>query len=484
MSIQNRPDSPFIGREDEFQELELITRKKIASLVVVKGRRRIGKSRLLIEFAKQHGPYYRFTGLSPEEGITAAHQRADFAKKLQSQFDTPPIASDDWDDLFAWLGKLTSNGKVIILLDEITWMAMDDPTFLPKLKNAWDDYFSKNPQLVLILCGSVSVWIEKNILSGTGFFGRIASEISLDELSLPLCHQLLKKLGFKGSSMELFMILCLTGGVPWYLELINPTLSASENIKRLCFTKDGILTKEYDKIFHDLFGKRGDIYSHIVSALASGPKEYSAISEAINYPSGGPLSEYLGELTLSGFIRRDYMWNFNTGEEIDISIFRLSDNYLRFYLKNIAPNLNKINKNQFKNVSLSAINNWSTILGLQFESLVLNNREIIWKKLLIDPAEIINDNPYLQRKTTNQRGCQIDYLIQTKFNILYIFEVKISQNTIGMQVVHDVKEKIERLVKPKKFACKPVLIHAGDVSKDVIDSGFFAHIINFNDLVE
>lgn len=361
---------------------------------------------------------------------------------------------------------------------------MGDPTFLPKLKDAWDDHFSHNPRLVLILCGSVSTWIEKNILSSTGFFGRIASEITLKELSIASSHKLLKALGFQGSHMEFFMILSLTGGIPWYLELINPKLSASENIKHLCFTREGTLVKEYQKIFHDLFGKRGDLYQLIVETLASGPKEYKEISKAINYPSGGPLSEYLEELSISGFIRRDQMWNISTGKELDISQYRLNDNYLRFYLRCIKPNLAKISKNLREKQSLSTLEGWSSILRLQFENLVLNNREILWKKLGINPIEIINENPYLQRATKTRQGCQVDYLIQTKYNLLYFCECKLSQAKIGTSVIQEVQNKIDRLERQTKFVCKPVLIYVGELTKDLEESGFFAHMINFSDLIE
>lgn len=475
---------PFIGREYELDKLNLMTQKKTASCLVIKGRRRIGKSRLLLEFAKQQGTCYRFAGLSPEPGITAQHQREWFASKLQEQFNIPSIASDDWGDLFDWLGKLTGGGQVLIVFDEISWMAMDDETFLPKLKHAWDEYFNLNSRLILVLCGSVSTWIEKNILSSTGFFGRIAAEMTLEELSLPSCYSLLAALGFQGSAMEFFMILSLTGGVPWYLELMNPKLSASENIKQLCFVNDGILTKEYQKIFHDLFGKRGDIYRQIVNSISGGAKQYKEISEAIHYSSGGPLSEYLDELILSGFIRRDYSWQINSGNKKNISQYRLNDNYLRFYLKCIAPNITKIESNRFKNISLAALPQWSTLLGLQFENLVLHNRELIWKSLRIDPLEIINDNPYLQRKTKQHEGCQIDYLIQTKFNILYICECKFSQGKIGSDVIRELKLKIERLDRLNKFAVKPVLIYVGELTQDIVDSGFFAHLIDFSELLK
>jgi hypothetical protein len=477
------PSLPFVDRQYELDKLNLLTYKKTASLVVLKGRRRIGKSRLLLEFTKDHQPSYRFVGLSPALGINATHQREEFAKKLQAQFDIPPIPSDDWDDLFKWLGKLTAKQSAIIIFDEISWMAMDDPTFLPKLKNAWDEIFSQNPQLVLILCGSISTWIEQNILSSTGFFGRVASEISLEELSIPSSYQLLQALGFKGSNVEFFIILSLTGGIPWYLELINPKLSVSENIKSLCFNRDGILVKEYKKIFHDIFGKRGDIYQKIVDTLSSGPKEYAKIAKSIDYRSGGPLSNYLQELTISGFIRQDYVWNINTGKKMNISQYRLNDNYLRFYIKFIAPNLDKIINNSFKVASISSLPAWPTLMGLQFENLILHNRALLWEKLRIDPSEIINDNPYVQRQTKTRKGCQIDYLIQTKFNMLYVCECKFSENKTGSSVIQEVKNKIDRLDRQNKFVCKPVLIHVGGVTKDLMDSGYFAHIVDVNELI-
>lgn len=111
-------------------------------------------------------------------------------------------------------------------------MGMKDPTFLGKLKTAWDLEFKKNNKLILILCGSVSSWIEKNILKNTGFVGRIDLVLSLDELSLSESFTLLGKQAQFLSSYEIFKILSVTGGVPRYLENIIPKQSAEENIKR------------------------------------------------------------------------------------------------------------------------------------------------------------------------------------------------------------------------------------------------------------
>ena len=154
---------PFVGRESELADLQRLIHKKLPSLVVVKGRRRIGKSRLVNEFAKSY-PGYHFIGLAPEKDTTAQTQRAEFARQLQEQVDLPPIVAEDWGDLFTWVGKATQKGRHVIILDEITWMGSKDSEFLSKLHAAWEDYYKRNPKLILILCGSVSAWIEENII--------------------------------------------------------------------------------------------------------------------------------------------------------------------------------------------------------------------------------------------------------------------------------------------------------------------------------
>ncbi len=255
-------NQPFIGRKAELARLSLLRDKKTASLVVVTGRRRIGKSRLITEFAK-HTSFFQFSGLPPTEKTTTQDQRDEFARQLHRQ-GFPNVMANDWSQLFALLSAKIATGIHVVLLDEISWMGDKDPNFLGKLKNIWDMDWSKNPELIVVLCGSVSSWVEKNILSSTGFFGRISEHIKLDPLSLVECNQLLEALGFKGSAYEKLILLSVTGAIPWYIEQINPKLGASENIRRLCFTPQGLLAQEFKKLFHDLFGRRNEIYQKIV----------------------------------------------------------------------------------------------------------------------------------------------------------------------------------------------------------------------------
>lgn len=363
-------------------------------------------------------------------------------------------------------------------------MGSKDDEFLSKLHAAWEDYYSRNPELILILCGSVSAWIEKNILSSTGYFGRVSIKLTLDELPLNRCNELMSKLGFKRSDHEKLILLSITGGIPWYIEQIDPGLSAIDNIKQLCFMKDGLLVDEYHYIFNDLFNEsRRPVHKAIIEVLADGPADYNTLSEKIQYHSGGTFSEYLDELEMSGYIQRDFTWNIREEKTSSLSRYRLRDNYLRFYLKYIQPKIHQIIKRQYLDITLTNLKGFEAFIGLQMENLILNNRRLLHKILQIDPNSIINDNPYYQRKTSKHAGCQIDYLIQTKHKTLYLFEIKFSINEVRSNVVSEVKNKIDSLKLPRGFACLPVLIVANEVSQKITQADYFLKIIHMPDLL-
>lgn len=156
---------------------------------------------------------------------------------------------------------------------------------------------------------------------------------------------------------------------------------------------------------------------------------------------------------------------------------------MRFYLKYIQPNKGKIESGYFVNRSLSHFPGWDSIMGLQFENLVLNNRTAIWKKLHIQPQDIISDNPFFQRKTVRMAGCQFDYLIHVRHNIIFCCEIKFSHEPIKNNVIIEMKKKIEKLSLPKGFSCKPVLIYVNGVETSVINADYFAHHIDFGELL-
>jgi len=346
--IKQQADS-FIGRQTELKELGRFLRKASASIIVVRGRRRIGKSRLIQEFGKDH-KFYRFAGLAPaREGATQSSQIEHFAYQLAATFDVPKPEATDWNSLFLLLAQQTAVGRHIILLDEISWMAGDDPSFLSKLQYAWDEHFKKNPQLILIFCGSASAWIEKNILASTGFYGRVSYTLTLEELPLDVCNQFWNRSDNQVSPYDKFKILSITGGIPRYLEEIDPTQSIDLNIQNLCYKRGSILSEDFERIFSDIFGKRSEVYKKIVLKLVGKPLAYGDICEQLSISPSGLMSEYLSDLIISGFVSRDYSWHIKSGAIAELtSLYRLRDNYLRYYLKYIEKHLPEIQKTAIK----------------------------------------------------------------------------------------------------------------------------------------
>jgi len=472
----------FIGREEEMKVLKGRLGRRSASFVAIKGRRRIGKSRLIQEFSNRFEKKFLFTGLPPIPGVTIASQQEEFVQQMVNQ-GLPNIKGNDWSEIFFTLSREAKKGSVLIALDEISWMGSKDHLFLGKLKIAWDLYFEKNPKLILIVASSISSWIDKNILKSTGFFGRVDVVLTLDELSVRDCSKFWGKREAAISLFEKLKVLNITGGVPKYLSLIDPKLTAEENIKQLCFSKSGFLFNEFDLIFHDLFLRRSEVYKDIVEALSDTPSlEQAEICKRIGHSNGRAISEYLKDLTTAGFLSSDFTWDIKTGKVSKLRKYRLRDNYLRFYLKYILPNKPQVLKGKFQAASLYSTMNWESVMGLQFENLVIHNRHFLLDRLGISSADYTYDGPFFQTKSERRKGCQVDYLIQAK-NTLYICEIKFSKTPIGPKVIEEMKKKIEAIAIPKHVSFRPILIHVGGVTDEVIFRDYFDQIIDWTEFL-
>ncbi len=475
-------NSVFIGRKLELERLKSLYKKKKPSLVLVKGRRRIGKSRLIREFAKTCSGqvFWSFAGLAPEDGLGAQSQRDHFARQLALMLKIPPMTFVDWSDAFEHLSLHIKPGD-IILLDEISWIGSKDPSFIPKLKAWWD---KQTTHIMLFFCGSVSTWIEENILNSTAFFGRINVTISLEPLSIPESAQFLRAIGMHLSDYDMYKLLSIVGGVPWYLEQCNPGVTADENIKQLAFEKNGLLVTEFDRIFNDLFNGKGTTYKKILESLKDGARTLSEIRQSIEFAHSGTLSTMMDNLIVAGFVVKQSLWSFKTATPLKQSLYRISDPYMRFYLKVIEPHLGVIADGGFDQVPLSTMPGFEAHMGLQLEALLLQNRSLLIQKLGISPIDIIRSGPYRQTKTTTQQGCQIDYLVQTKTNSLFICEFKFKKREIGSDIISEMQDKISRLKTPKGFAKVAVLFHLSGVTAAVATNAYLYRIVDIVDFLE
>ncbi|MBB72032.1 MAG: hypothetical protein CMF50_06500 [Legionellales bacterium] len=115
--------------------------------------------------------------------------------------------------------------------------------------------------------------------------------------------------------------------------------------------------------------------------------------------------------------------------------------------------------------------------------MVLNNRDRLHRELAINPSEIVMANPYFQRKTNTTPGCQIDYLVQTKFNTLYVCEIKSVKHPLGPDIIQEMTQRCERLKVPKNFTVRPVLLHMNGITESVREQEYFSHLIDIKDFL-
>ena len=318
----------FVGRDYQLKLLSSVWDKESSSLVVVSGRRRIGKSTLIERFAeKSRCRFIEIEGLPPDANMTNERQLANFCERLGKSAQTEAPQAKNWAEAFDFLDKIiTGKRKVIVFLDEISWMGGYDDGFAGLLKNAWDMQFSKHKRLVLVLAGSVSAWIQKNILNAKGFVGRVSIDLNLTELPLSACCSFWGRRTAYVSMREMVDILSVTGGIPKYLQEINPRLSADENIRRMCFLPEGYLFKDFDSIFSDVFGEGIAAKRRILNILADGPASVSELAKAMSIEPNGHITNDLNDLTVAGFVAAGAGLNPVTNAKVREVRYRLCDN--------------------------------------------------------------------------------------------------------------------------------------------------------------
>lgn len=470
----------FLGRQKELAQLNQLFEKNIASFVCVLGRRRIGKSTLIHEFAKPYKNFIRIQGLAPSESSGKKDQLDHFSEEISSFFDQKKLNFNNWEEAFVHLAENTRQGKWIILLDEISWMAQGESLFSSILKDKWDHYFKKNNQLVFIVCGSVSAWIEDNIQKNTNFVGRISLNLKLEELSLEDSIKLLKSKHKSLSTKEVLLALSITGGVPKYLEEVANYKSLEKGLLSSCFNKGEFFYEEYDRIFTDIFGRRKKTLERILKICLEEKPSPSQLAKKLKIVQNSELTEQLHILEQSGFICRDYYFKTDS-EPSRHSRIRISDNFIRFYLKYISPLKLKIEKGSYSIQSWSDLKNREAFFGYLFENLVLNNKHIVHEKLSLNAGDILSSAPYMQKKNTiNKQGCQIDLLVQTKMDIIYVCEIKF-KNKIDKSIIPEVEKKIKAVKFPRYKAIKPVLIFKGEINpadQEALDE-YFVNALDF-----
>lgn len=404
----------LIGRKHEKVILTNALKSNRAELIVVYGRRRIGKTYLIREVYKNH-IQFEFSGLHK---VSFKEQLTNFNLTLKSYFPKS-VNSTGWIEAFhqlqKYLDKLKSNKKKVIFIDEFPWLDSRKSNFLAAFDNFWNSYASHRDDLVVVVCGSAASYMIKNIVKNKGgLHNRLTQKIQLSPFNLYETEQLLKYHQIKLSRYEILQIYMAMGGVPHYLEKIMPGESAVQILDRLCFSKNGFLRTEFSNVFASLFDQY-DNHEAIIRALANVRKGLTrtALLTKSKINSGGTLTKTLEDLEESGFIEK-----YSPYQGHKDAIYRLTDEYSMFYIKFIEHTKPSNKGIWMKMQGQQSYKIWS---GFSFETICMKHIEHIKEGLKISGINSSNGS-WIEKNKDN--AAQIDLLIDRDDNVINVCEMK------------------------------------------------------------
>ena len=275
----------IVGRKNEIKNLEWDLQKSESQFVAVYGRRRIGKTYLVREmFADRFT--FAHTGL---RGGDKKAQLEAFRSSLVRYGRAKCPVLKSWLQAFEELDKLIAiapPGRKVIFIDELPWMDTPRSGLLVGLESFWNARASARAEkdVFLVVCGSASSWIVKNLLGDTGgLYGRLTDRIWLRPFTLAECEKYSDRIGLSLSRQELCEAYMIFGGVPYYWNLLRPDMSLAQNIDTLFFSGHGALRDEFGFLYASIFRNAGE---HIAIVEALSKKKVGMTREEIASAAG------------------------------------------------------------------------------------------------------------------------------------------------------------------------------------------------------
>lgn len=462
----------FIGRDYELEELENLYQATQGKCVVVYGRRRVGKSSLIEKFIGNK----LSISLEGLEKVQTKGQIKQATKDLIQQINEPLLRNvkfDDWSSFFDYLTEFfkKSEEKYVLFLDEFQWLAANQTKLVSLIKSYWDRHWSKQ-KVMLILCGSVSSYMIKRVIKSKALYGRINWELCLQPFEPNETYELLEN---KRSQDEVLLYSLILGGIPKYLQEISPNRSFDQNINKLFFVKNALLANEYERIFFSQF-KEHKTYELIVMALKEKPCTLEEISQIIKMPSGGGLKVYLENLEQAAFITS--FVPYNSKMDTKLIKYKLTDEYLRFYFKYVAPNIKLINHNQKQNLFSQLVKPvWLPWLGFAFENYCFKNAFYL-AHIMGFSEQVLHWGPLFHQ---GEQKFQIDLIYVRQDKVITVCEIKYHSAPIGVEIVHEMERKCDLISLPRGYTLEKALISRFGMDKSLSLLKYFHHSIMIED---
>ena len=317
----------FIGREAELKFLQDKYTEERGQLIVLYGRRRVGKTETLREFCKDK-PHVFFSCTQTTDLV----QLRNFSSRMfKENIPAKNYISEfaDWEKAFrAVLDLPYGNQKKLLVIDEFPYMCRGNKSIPSILQNLWDAEL-RDSNVMIILCGSAMSFIEKELLSEKNpLYGRATGIYKMKEMGFYDAIKFFPEY----SDRDKVLTYAVLGGIPHYLRQWNPKLSVDENIKRNILTKGCILYSEVEFLLHQEL-RETPIYNSIIEAVALGNTKLNDISQKSLLEDTAKTSVYLKNLMELGIVEREFSVDSKIKERANTGrgTYRLTDNFFRFW---------------------------------------------------------------------------------------------------------------------------------------------------------
>ncbi len=326
----------FIGRKQELAFLEEKYHAPGGQLVVLYGRRRVGKTETLRKFCEgKENVFYSCTECTDEQQLRA------FSRRLLDK--SIPAAKyiktfSDWEQALNSVAEIPADGKKVLVIDEFSYMVKNNSSIPSVLQNLWDSGL-KNEDVMIILCGSAMSFIEKEILAEKNpLYGRATGILKMNQMDFYEAAQFFPDY----SNLDKITAYAILGGIPHYLKQFDQSQPLEENIKRSILQRGSILYSEVEFLMRQEL-RETTVYNTIIAAVALGNTKLNDIFQKTQIDKN-KLTVYLKNLIDLGIVRREFPVADGIKEQANVQrgLYQIADNFFCFWYAFLFPNISEL----------------------------------------------------------------------------------------------------------------------------------------------
>lgn len=433
----------IVGRIEEQKLLLSLKDSPKAEFVALYGRRRVGKTFLINQL---FGSDFAFKMTGVLDG-SLKDQLAAFSDSMDDFGYDMEEKPKDWMEAFKLLkralkSRVESGAPCVIFLDELPAMDAKKSGIANAVGYFWNSWASLFSNVTLIVCGSATSWMITNIVdSKGGLHDRITQEIHVRPFCLKETEEYFNENGFQWNRDIILQAYMAFGGIPYYLSLLSPKESFTQNIDRLFFGPDEKMRREFKRLFATLYN-RPEGYIEIVKKLCESKHGVTRkeLAESLKVSNNALLGKKLDDLVHCDLLRKIPVREKKIKK--NDFVFQLADFFCIFWLTFIQKA--ELENNYWQHhINTPEINTW---MGLSFERICMSHIQQIKKALRIDGISTIS---YAWRSKNSTPGAQIDLVIERADKIVNLCEIKYSQTPYSID-----KDEYQKLLNRREAFSK------------------------------